>query len=163
MWVVSVSVPARQWSFVMKFFFPFFWWHCVVVVVGSESASYVVAICEKISMGQNTPSNADLLYLPRTPPPHKYLRSTSGTRGWPGPAPREAELDQALNGTQWASLISSPFSFSFPFLHACLSRAPMNGRVCLPLPAAQVSWTLLSTFSMRRERSNPKLLVWFKE
>ena len=113
------------------------------------------------------PSNADLLYLlypaPRTPKNicAAICEAIAG-RGWPGPAPREEDPRQELNGTQWTSLLATIFVL-FTTLHVYLSRAPLNGRVCLPLPAAQVSWTLLGTFYMRIERSNPKSLGWFKE
>ena len=83
-------------------------------------------------------SNADLLYLPRTRT--NICEATAG-RGWPGPAPGEAGLDQARNGTQWASLLTT-VSFSFPFLHACLSRAPLDVEGLFALPAAQISWTI---------------------
>ena len=126
----------------MIFFFPlFFWWHCgsgggrrISLIPGRDLRK----IFYRSKHTNFPPSNVDLLYLPRTRT--NTCEATAG-RNWPGPAPREAELDQALNGAQWASLLATIFVL-LPS-PACLPfSGPFERGGFIALLAAQVSWTI---------------------
>ena len=134
-------------------FFP--WWDCVVVVVvvvGAANQPHTWTLWGKTHELPAVQCGSSL----STPHPHKYLRSNTGTR-LARPGPEEAGLDQTLNGTQWASLLTT-ISFSFPFLHACLSRASLDVQGLFALPAAQVSWTI--SLSNRLRLLNRGIMVW---